>query len=267
MIADGKKIARLIKANLKKEIKDKKIHKKMAIFYVGQNKVIEKFINLKKSFGKSVGAVVTVFKYDEKVLEKDFISDIKEKSKDFDGIVVQLPLPSHMDKKRVLNSVPKEKDIDVLGEKKYKEFKSGDMRSLPPVAGAIFEIISFYNLDLENKKVVIVGEGLLVGKPTNDLFSLIGLHPVCINKETKDKLKIIKSADILVCGIGKANFIKKNHIKKGVILFDAGSSSEGGVIFGDIAKDCMSKSSFFSMVPGGIGPITVAILFRNMLYN
>lgn len=267
MFVDGKKIARKIKANIKKEMKERGAKKKMAIVYVGQNKVIDKFVNLKKNFGKDVGIPVQVFRFEKNITEKDLAKNVKKICKEFDGVVIQLPLPSHIDKKTILNIVPKGKDIDILSDKKYAEFKKGDMSRLPPVAGAIFEILSFYDIDLENKKVAVVGDGVLVGRPTFDLFVLMGLNPILVNKETKNSKDIIKSADVLVCGVGSPSFIKNSHIKNDVILFDAGSSSEGGVVVGDISKDCIKKASIFSAVPGGIGPITIAILFRNLLYN
>jgi len=266
-LVDGKKISSLIKENLIKVIKEQKLKKSLAIFYVGKNPVIENFINLKKKFGKEIGVLVEVFKYDENISSEDLIKEIKKVSKSFDGAVVQLPLPEQIDRRKVLNSVPVEKDVDVLGDKKYRKFASGDFTFFPPVAGAVFEVLNFYKIQLENKKIVVVGDGVLVGKPVFDWLEASMLKAKVINEKTKDKNKLYKEADIIISGVGKAGVVKKSFVKKGVVLIDAGSSSEDGQIVGDIAKDCKEKASLFATVPGGIGPVTVAILFRNVLYN
>ncbi len=266
-IVEGKKIASLIKGNLIKVIKEQNLQKSLAIFYVGDNPVIDNFINLKKKFGEDIGVKVRVFKYEDNISTVKLIKEIKNTSKDFSAVVVQLPLPLHIDKKKVLNSVPKEKDIDVLSEKKYKKFTQGDFTFFPPVAGAVFEILNFYNISLNYKKIVVVGDGLLVGKPLFDWLKASGFSVKMVTEKTKNKNELYKKADVIISGVGKPNIIKKSFIKKNVILIDAGSSSEGGQIVGDISKDCKDKASIFSTVPGGVGPITVAILFRNILYN
>jgi methylenetetrahydrofolate dehydrogenase (NADP+)/methenyltetrahydrofolate cyclohydrolase len=267
MIVDGEKIAKGIKNNLRKMIKEKNIQKRMAIFYVGDNKVIEKFIKLKKKFGKSLGIETAVFNYDSNISEKELIKDIKVKVKDFDGAIVQLPLPKYMDKKKVLNSIPKEKDIDVLGDKRYKDFASGDFTFFPPVAGAVFEIFSYHKVKLDDKNIVVVGDGILVGGPVRDWLLASGLNPVVITKDSKDKKPILKNADIIISGAGSPNLIKKSFVKKGSVLIDAGASSEDGKIVGDISKECAQISELFAGVPGGVGPITIAILFRNLIHS
>lgn len=266
-IVEGKKIASLIKENLIKVIKEQNLQKSLAIFYVGNNPIIDNFIHLKKKFGEDIGVRVRVFRYEETISTPKLIKEIKDISKDFDGVIVQLPLPAHIDKKKVLNSVPKEKDIDVLSEKKYKKFTMGDFSFFPPVAGAVFEILNFYKVSLDHKKIVVVGDGLLVGQPVFDWLRASGFSPKMVSEKTRNKEEWYKKADVIITGVGKPNIIKKSFLKKNVILIDAGSSSEDGQIMGDIAKDCKDKASLFSTVPGGVGPITVAILFRNILYN
>ncbi len=266
-IVEGKKIASLIKEDLIKEIKEQNLQKSLAIFYVGNNPVIDNFINLKKKFGEEVGVRVRVFKYEEDIKTQKLIKEIKDISREFDSVVVQLPLPSHIDKNKVLNSVNIKQDIDVLGEKKYKKFLSGGNKFFPPVVGSIFEIMNFYNIDLKDKNIVVVGDGVLVGKPVFDWLKSLKLKPKMVNEKTKNKEMLYKKADVIISGVGKPNLITKKMIKKGVVLIDAGSSSEDGQIVGDISKDCKSQASLFSTVPGGVGPITISILFRNMLYN
>lgn len=266
-IVNGKKIASLVKENIAKIITEQDLQKSLAIFYVGDNPVIDNFINLKKKFGEDVGVRVRVFKYEKDITTKKLIDEIKTISEEFDGVVVQLPLPAHIDKKKVLNSVSPEKDIDVLSEKRYKKFAKGDFSFFPPVVGAVVEVLNFYEISLDGKNVVVVGEGLLVGRPVFDWLKKAGFKPKMVNEKTKNKEDIYKKADVIISGVGIPGLIKKNFVKKGVVLIDAGSSSEDGQIVGDISKDCKTKASIFSTVPGGIGPITIAILFKNLLYN
>lgn len=266
-IAAGKKIASLIKENVAKVIRDQDLQKSLAIFYVGESPVIDNFISLKKKFGEDIGVRVRVFKYEKEISTAKLIKEIKTISEEFDGALVQLPLPLHIDKKKVLNSVPPEKDIDVLSEKRYKKFISGDFSFFPPVVGAVVEVLNFYEVSLNDKNVVVVGDGLLVGKPVFDWLKKSGFKPKLVTEKTKNKEEIYKKADVIISGVGRPGIIKKSFVKKGVVLIDAGSSSEDGQIVGDISKDCADKASLFSTVPGGIGPITIAVLFKNLLYN
>lgn len=267
MIVEGKKISNLIENQIKKTIEEQNLQKSLAIFYVGNNSVIDGFIKLKKNFGERVGVRVRIFHYEKDITTKSLIKEIKDISKDFDGVVVQLPLPEHIDREKVLDSVPVDKDIDVLGSKKYKNFLSGDLTFFPPVAGAIFEVLNFHNVSLDGKKIVVVGDGMLVGRPVFDWLKIAGLKPKKVTEKTKNKNEIYKNSDVIITGVGKSETITLKMIKKGVVLIDAGTSIESDVVVGDISKDSASKASLFSTVPGGVGPITVAILFRNLLYT
>lgn len=267
MIVDGKKISSLIKEDIKKQIKDNSLEKSLAIFYVGENKIIDQFISVKNKFGTDVGIKVDVLKYSEDVTEDFLIEEIENKSPQYSGVVVQLPLPKSFNQMKILNSIPLDKDVDFLSDRKNEVFKKGDMAILPPVAGAVYEIFDFYDVDLKNKNIVVVGKGFLVGRPVIDLLKILGIQPTVVDIETENKSQIYKDADIIISGVGFPNLIKKEDIKDGCILIDAGTSSHKGVISGDISPDCLDKASLLSPVPGGVGPITVAVLFRNVLYN
>ncbi len=267
MLVNGRELSSRIKEELKNKIKKENLNKSLGIFYVGKNEVIENFIRIKKKFGEDIGVLVEVISFDEKVSEVDLIKSIKKNSKKYDGLIVQLPLPKNINKKNVLNSVSVKKDIDVLNEKTFEVFKSGKKGKIPTVAGSVMEIFNFYKIDLKGKKIVIVGNGLLVGKPVFEILKLQGLKPKVITEKTKNAKDFYKNADVIISGVGIPNLIKKGSVKKGVVLIDAGSSSHNGSIVGDISKDCLEKASLFSTVPGGVGPVTVAMLLKNLLYN
>jgi methylenetetrahydrofolate dehydrogenase (NADP+)/methenyltetrahydrofolate cyclohydrolase len=175
-----------------------------------------------------------------------------------DGVVVQLPLPSQIDKDSVLQAVPREKDPDVFcyGEKHD--------RLLPPVVGAIDEISKLHKVEWKNKKVVILGEGTLVGKPAARYARKKGAKVRIYTREKFD-ITSLKTADIIVSGIGQPAFIKSDMVSEGVILFDAGTSEDGGVLVGDVDKGVAEKASLLTPVPGGIGPITIAYLLSNLV--
>lgn len=267
MIVDGKNIAKKIEQKMKEYIENNNLKKRLAIFYVGDNPVIDQFVKIKQNFGKRIGVDVMVFRYDNSVEESFLINEISDKSKDFDGVIVQLPLPLHIDRYKIINSVDLEKDVDVLSDKSYRDFLSGKNKMLPPVVFAIKEILYSYNILIKDKKVCVLGDGLLVGKPAYDWFKMNEADVCIVNLKTQDPESLIKGADILVSGIGSPNFIKKDMVKEGVILLDAGSSQESGVLKGDISKNCVDVAAVFSSVPGGIGPITVVGLFSNLVYN
>lgn len=267
MRVDGKSIAKRLEEEMKNYIEANNLSKKLAIFYVGNNPVIDQFIKIKQNFGKRVGVFVEIFRYEEEIEEDFLIKEIKEKSESFDGALVQLPLPSHINKLTVLNSIKEEKDIDVLSRNSYKNFLIGKNKMLPPVAFAVFQILKNHNVLLGNKKVCVVGDGLLVGRPVYDWFKLNNVKAEIVNLETENPEALIKDADILVSGVGVPNLIKKEMIKKGAVILDAGSSQESGAVVGDISIECEEMAEIFSGVPGGIGPLTVVGLFSNLVYN
>jgi len=264
MEIDGRKIASEIKEKLKKKVAKLTEKPSLAIIYVGKDKIIDQFIKIKKKFGEEIGVQVLVFNFPENVNIQDLLNEIQRLNKKYSGIIIQLPLPANLPPDFILNSVSLEKDIDVLSEKSFGAFSRGEFRVLPPVVAAVKEI--FYGRGrgwLKNKKIAIIGEGRLVGKPIIAWLRLQKIEPIICNKEIN--LSSLKNADIIISGAGSPHLIKPGMIKKGVILIDAGTSETGGKILGDIDPLCYGKSSLFTPVPGGVGSITVAKLFENLV--
>ena len=247
MVVDGKKIRDEIKSSLNGE------GKVLDIVYVGENPVIDVFVRIKKKFGENIGVKVNIHRFDEEISFEQLKEEIKLLKGD--GIIIQLPLPEHLPIQEVLNLVPAEKDIDVLSD----EAKTG--MKMSPVAGAVFEIFERYKVDLKNKKIVMIGKGRLVGEPVAIWLRRKGIDvSVLCSSDDID----ISDADIVISGVGSPNLITPNMIKEGVVLIDAGTSAAGGKTVGDIHLDCEKKAGLFSPVPGGVGPITVAMLFENL---
>ena len=181
------------------------------------------------------------------------------------SIIVQLPLPPHIDTERVLNVVPPERDPDVLSEKSIALFEKDTSAILPPVLGAIKEILLRSGVFVGNKKVVIVGRGKLVGAPAAVWFKRHGSNVALLGRDTADLKPHTAEADIIVLGVGSPGLLRPDMIKPEAVILDAGTSEEGGKLLGDADSACAEKAGVFTPVPGGIGPITVAILFQNLL--
>jgi len=186
------------------------------------------------------------------------------------GIIVQLPLPKNFDKKPILDSVDSKLDVDCLGSIASEKFYSGEIDLGFPTALACMAILDSLKLDLNSlaggKKIVVLGQGELVGKPVTALLKFRGLNPKIITRKTEDKENLIKQADVIISGMGNGKYITGNMIKKGAVLIDAGTSESNAGILGDVDLESVkSIASFVSPVPGGVGPVTVAMLLQNVL--
>jgi methylenetetrahydrofolate dehydrogenase (NADP+)/methenyltetrahydrofolate cyclohydrolase len=255
MLVDGKKIQSEIEQELKELVSKRLRVPSLGIVLVGEDPASEKFVSLKQKFGESVGVDVWIKILSETATTERVLTAVNEL--ETEGVVVQLPLPKQVDQQAVLTGIPKEKDVDVLN--------GGDFT--PPVAGAVFEVLDRNDISLENKKIVVVGEGRLVGVPVIEGLNKRNLQHdvVSLDTDEEEKLKLLKHADVIITGAGDPHFIKPDMIKEGVVLVDAGTSESAGVLVGDVDPACQGKVSLMTPVPGGIGPITVAVLFRNLI--
>lgn len=185
---------------------------------------------------------------------------------EYDGIVVQLPLPYGIDTDLLLETIPVAQDIDVLCKESLQLFERGQGERMPPVAGAVDAILRAEQIELAGKEIVIVGKGRLVGAPIALLFDRLGVPYQTVDIETPQERKsaLLASADILISGTGVPHSITADMVKEGVLLIDAGTSEQSGVLVGDIHPSCYPKASRYTPMPGGVGPITVAVLFKNL---
>jgi len=264
MIINGRQIRNEIKETLKEGFLNVGRPVVLGIIYAGENPVIDSFVRLKQKFGEDVGVNVVVHRFPSDILENDLVEQIKTIQKESDGVVVQLPLPAHLDQENVLSVLDENKDIDLLKDTTFKKFLNNETKMMPPVVGAIDEIFHRHSTILQNCRIVIVGKGKLVGKPVFVWLMKEEVLPVIVGKED-NLIEALKDADIIISGVGEPNLITTDMVKDGVVLIDVGTSESGGTMVGDISRDCESKASVFSAVPGGVGPITIAKLFENLL--
>ncbi len=271
MFVDGKQIAESIKSKLM-QIDLSGVS--LALVYASNNEAVHKFMSIKANFADLLGISVNMYNISKYKSLEDMISLLKSLNET--GIVVQLPLESVFSNDTLLDEIPFGKDVDVLSSKRYREFKDASIQGIlsgkvitPPVAGAVLEILNYYNIALKNKRVLVMGEGRLVGEPTKEILLKTGAIVESVNKDT-DKQEILDktmNADIVVTGMGQTQMLKPDMIKDGVVLIDAGASTRnaGGALCGDVDLSCKSKADLFAKVPGGVGPVTVAKLFENLV--
>jgi methylenetetrahydrofolate dehydrogenase (NADP+)/methenyltetrahydrofolate cyclohydrolase len=267
MIIDGKAIAADIREKLARIVSSFPVPPKLAIVVVGEDPVIESFVRIKTKIGESLGISVVQHRFPASMGEAELLSEVRALVADtsVDGIIIQLPLPASMNADAILNAVPVEKDVDVLARESVAAFRRGDAVILPPIAGAIQEILERSGVSVHGKDVLLLGRGRLVGVPAELFFRHNGAHVTMVGRGVTQLSELIKEADIIVCGTGQPGLLRPEMLKEGVVLIDAGTSEEGGKIVGDADPACATVASVFTPVPGGVGPIAVALIFKNLL--
>ena len=259
MIVDGKGIAAGILKSVKAEVNRLAQPPRLTILTGAQDAATKNFLKLKGNRAAEVGIGLEVIKLPDSATTGEAITALKRVAETGDGIIVQLPLPPSLNQAAIQAAVPPELDVDAIGY-------SGETTDiLPPVAGAISEIAVKYNVVLAGKKIVIVGNGPLVGQPLSRWLLGQGYQPLSLSRETGNNQAEIATADILILGAGVPHLITPKLIKKDVVIFDAGTSEAGGVMVGDADPACAHKAALFTPVPGGIGPITIALVLRNLI--
>lgn len=258
MLVDGKIIATEILAEAKQAIAQTDRAFVLCAITCAPNFETQKYLEMKKKKAASIGVSLNLVELPPETTTEQAIECVHTVAQQSDGVVVQLPLPEHIDKATVLAAVPRAKDPDVFayGEK--------NDRILPPVVGAIDEISRRHEVEWKHKRVVVLGQGALVGKPAARYARKRGARVRVYEKGTLDESSL-RTADIIVSGIGQPHFIMPEMVQPGVVIFDAGTSEDGGVLVGDVHKDVSQVASLLTPVPGGIGPITIAYLLKNLL--
>ncbi len=262
MIIDGKQLQQHIVETLEARIQSKSYA--LDIIYVGQNVVIEKYINAKKKLGEALGVLVSVHRFSDSATIDEVKDKIHEISLSTDGILIQLPLPEHINRHELLEYVDPSLDVDILTGEAYDRCITGKNHRLPPVVRACTYVLEAHAIDLSDKKVCILGNGKLVGKPLADWCTAHGISCTQLTREDFSR-EVLLDSDVIISGMGAPHFVTPEMVKVGVVILDAGTSEEKGSVVGDVHPDVAQKASFFTPVPGGIGPLTVVALFHNLI--
>lgn len=267
-ILDGKKLSQKILSELKGEIAVIKKKLRIGIVVVGKDPVVEKFIAQKKKIGDSIGIEMRIYAFEESITTNELRKRLNEivHEKHNHGIVIQLPLPQHINTQYILNAVVPEKDIDMLSSRSIGDFVVGKSAIIPPVAGAIKAFFDEYKISYKDIYVVVAGAGNLVGRPVALWLLREGVTFGVVRSSTVNPKEFFSRADIIISGVGKSKCITADMVKDGVIVIDAGTSESEGKVVGDADFDELSKkASYITPVPGGVGPVAVAMLFKNLV--
>lgn len=273
-ILDGKKVAEEILSEVRKGAKGKNL--KLVVAQVGENLVSQTYIAEKKKIGRDIGVEVDVRVFPSSVGQQELQGEVERIGEDAGvaGIIVQLPLPKHMQVKEVLDAIPLQKDVDVLSSSAFDKFSHGTLPILPPTVAAVQALLSAYGIQVQDKKVVLVGAGRLVGLPLSIWLQNKEVSFEVADKDTKDIASLTRDADIVISGVGESGLITGDMIQVGAVVIDAGTSVEEGPstplgvkkTAGDVDFESVaSRASYITPVPGGVGPVTVACLFSNLI--
>ena len=257
IIVNGKQIADRIKKDLAKRVSFLSRVPKMVVIVVGDDPVTVRFVELKQRFASAIGAEVSSFFYEATIAQHDLVEVIQRHNQDssVSGLVLQLPLARHLDTDMLCAMIDPSKDIDAL---------SPESRYLAPVVKAIETIFETHAIDPSGKKVVVVGNGRLVGRPASVWLAQRGALVTVVTEKQKGLRGILSQAEIVITGAGVPGLIEPSMLMRGVVLIDAGTSESRGKIAGDALPACVELASLFTPVPGGVGPITIATLFQNL---
>lgn len=271
-ILDGKKLSARIKDELKEEtslLKEKGINPCLAVIIAGDDPASRVYVNNKKAACEYIGIKSLEYALDADVTEDELMEliDTLNNDNNVDGILVQLPLPSHLDEKKVLYNIRPEKDVDAFHPVNVGKIMIGDFDFLPCTPAGVMELIAESGVEISGKQCVVIGRSNIVGKPQAMLLlHKNGTVTICHSK-TKNLKEICRSADILVAAIGRAGFVTEDMVKEGAVVIDVGiNRCEDGKLRGDVDFEPVSKiASAITPVPGGVGPMTIAMLMRNTL--
>lgn len=266
MIVDGTLIARELKRTLKERIQMHDHHFSLGVIVAHETREIRRFVELKQRFGRAIGVAVEVIHLG--VMEQKtetLLHLLLHTTRDHDGLILQLPLPQTINFNSVLKLYPLSHDVDVLGDTAFQQFKEDKLPFLPPVVAAMEEILRRQGVRLAGRHVLVVGEGRLVGAPAAVWAQREDGIVQTANSTTENFADLARNADVIILGAGVPGLLTADMVKKGAIVLDAGTSDEGGVLKGDADPAVAEKATVFTSTPGGIGPVTVAKVFENLL--
>jgi len=270
-IIDGRKIRGEILAKVRKEISELPSKPEFCDILVGDDPASAQYVQMKARTAEVTGIHFHKAAFPASITTDELIKEIKilNKVPNMCGIIIQLPLPESIDKKAVLDAIDPLLDVDCLGsvasDKFYNNYNSQTDLAYP-TALACMTLLDSLNLNLKGKIIVVLGKGELVGKPVAALLNYRGLNYLAVSSETENKEYLLQQADIVISGMGKGKYITGNMIKTGAVIIDAGTSETGSGMVGDVDLESVKNvAGYVSPVPGGVGPVTVAMLLQNVL--
>ena len=269
-IINGKECYRILRNKLKDEIEKFETKPGLVDIQIGNDEASNIYIASKKKAAENLGINFHHVHFVDGTNEEEIINKILELNNDdsINGILIQLPLPKGYDEKKLINYINPDKDVDGLTELNMGKLFLGKKCLVSCTPSGVLELLKYKNIKIEGKHVVIVGRSNLVGKPLIELFLKENATVTVCHSKTEDLANYTKQADILVVAVGKKHLIKEDMIKENSIIIDVGINRENGKIYGDVDFDnVLSKVKYITPVPGGVGPMTIAMLLNNVVLS
>lgn len=259
IILDGKETSKNIIESLKAKFVKNPTNKKLAIISVGDDYGSAVYCNMKKKKSEYIGIGCEVFHFENDASQEMVESKVKELANDdnFAGIMIQHPLPKHIDEQRCFNLIPSSKDVDGLSAESFGLMAQSRQMFVPATALGIMKFFEAYNINLVGETVLVIGKSQIVGLPLSVMLMKAGATVTVAHSRTKNLSEIVKNFKIVIVAIGKPELVKADWFVEGQIIVDAGYN-EGNV--GDVDHNAYLKSSYYTPVPGGVGPMTIASL-------
>lgn len=268
---DGKLISAAVKERVKLEVEALKsvgITTGLAVIIVGEDPASKVYVANKKRACEALGIISEEYALPETTTQEELLALIDELNhkKSINGILCQLPLPKHLDEQAVINAILPEKDVDAFHPTNVGKIMLGEYDFVPCTPAGIMEMLQYENIDIEGKTCVVIGRSNIVGKPMGMLLlHKNGTVTIC-HSRTKDLSEVCKNADILVAAVGRPNFVTADMVKEGAVVIDVGINRVDGKLVGDVDFEAVKdKCSAITPVPGGVGPMTIAMLMQNTL--
>ena len=269
IVIDGKALAAKVKANVAEEAKSLTRQPGLAVILVGNNPASRTYVTSKEKDCQECGFLSFEYKLEEDTQEKELLDLIAQLNEDpkVDGILVQMPLPRQLDEQKVINAISPEKDVDGFHPVNVGRLVIGEPTFLPCTPAGVMEMFKEYEIPIRGKHCVVLGRSNIVGKPMSSLLlQQDGTVTTCHSK-TPNMAEITRQADILVSAVGKRNLVTADMVKEGAVVIDvAMNRNDEGKLCGDVDyPEVSKKASYITPVPGGVGPMTRAILMKNIL--
>ncbi len=271
-LIDGKEVSAFIKNQVKEEtdkLREKGIEVSLAVIIVGNDPASRVYVNNKKKACEVTGIVSYEYALPEETTQNELLELIEKLNADkkINGILCQLPLPSHIDEKKVIDTISPLKDVDCFHAVNVGKLWLGDYDFASCTPMGVIHLLDYYNIDVTGKNCVIVGRSNIVGKPMASLLLEKSATVTVCHSKTQKLSEFTSNADLLIAAVGRAKFIKSDMVKEGAVVIDVGiNRDENGKLCGDVDFDNVKKkASYITPVPGGCGPMTIAVLMKNTL--
>jgi len=263
----GREPAQAVLLNLKRRVEALPKKPSLAIILVGNDPASEVYVSNKMKKAEEVGIIASLIRLPENVPERELLELVEKlnNDNDIDGFIVQAPLPDHINQDRIINAIKPEKDVDGWTISNLGKLFAGVPGFLPATPAGIIKILDYYNIDVDGKNAVVVGRSNVVGKPTAILLLRKNATVTICHSKTKNLAEHTRKADILVVAAGKQGLITANMVKEGAVVIDVGINKTAAGIVGDVVFNDVIKKAYCTPVPGGVGPLTVAMLLENVV--